>query len=102
MGAGMSGTSSTQPGPTDAAPLTPEQRQAYAEIGAALAAGDRPEWIHCVGTGYAGETRPWCGSTNRPFFVDATHAALNGRSAGRLVACHECVEAIIKALRNGH
>lgn len=32
----MSGTSSTQPAPTEAAPLTPEQRKAYAEIGAAL------------------------------------------------------------------
>lgn len=32
----MSGTSSTQPAPTDAAPLTPEQRKAYEEIGAAM------------------------------------------------------------------
>lgn len=37
----MSGTSSTQPGPTEAAPLTPEQRKAYAEIGAALATQEK-------------------------------------------------------------
>lgn len=34
----MSGTSSTQPAQTEAAPLTPEQRKAYEEIGAALPA----------------------------------------------------------------
>lgn len=62
----------------------------------------RPEWVHCVGTGHVNETRPWCGSDNIPGFVDATHAALNGRGEGRLVACPQCVEAIIKALRNGH
>lgn len=67
---------------------------------------DRPEWIRCVRTGNEEETkRTWCGREaplSEFAFFDPTHAALNGRAEGRLVACHECVEAITKALRNGH
>lgn len=65
---------------------------------------NRPDYMKCVQTGMADEKfKPWCGVSNgfRPFFVDATHAALNGLQGGRLVACPECVEAITKALRNG-
>lgn len=63
-----------------------------------------PEWVHHVGLGYQDgrKNTAWCGSTDRPFFQDATHAALNGRHQGRLVACPECVKAIHQALCNGH
>ena len=45
----------------------------------------------------------WCG---KPLlfdfaFVGVDHAAENGRQNGRLVACGKCVDAAIKALRNG-
>ena len=63
-----------------------------------------PEWVHHVGLGYQDGRKnvSWCGSTDRPFFVDAGHAALNGLHQGRLVACPECVKAIHQALCNGH
>lgn len=63
-----------------------------------------PEWVRHVGLGYQDGRRnkAWCGSTERPFFVDATHASLNGKHQGRLVACPECVKAIHQALCNGH
>lgn len=65
---------------------------------------ERPEWVHCVGLGYQDGRRnvSWCGGSDRPYFVDAGHAALNGKHAGRLVACPKCVKAINKALCNGH
>ncbi len=58
----------------------------------------RPDWIKCVSLGDDGRT--WCGRNEKPFFVDVTHAALNGAQGGRLVACPECVEVIIAALTN--
>jgi hypothetical protein len=67
---------------------------------------DRPDWIKCIGFGDVdrkGKTwrgRP--GGFGEPFFIDPTHAALNGEQQGRLVACPECVEAITRALKNGH
>jgi hypothetical protein len=69
-----------------------------------LTPAERPDWIKCVGLGSHPESKPpasWCGQGFRPFFVDPTHAALNGRQQGRLVACPECVAAIYQALRNG-
>lgn len=50
----------------------------------------RPEQVKCVATGYEGETVSWCGRRLYEFawhFMDASHAALNGRANGRLVAC---------------
>ncbi|WP_270831394.1 hypothetical protein [Aeromonas sp. QDB03] len=63
-----------------------------------------PEWVHHVGMGYQDGRRnkAWCGSNDRPFFIDPGHAALNGLHQGRLVACPECVNAIWEALKNGH
>lgn len=65
---------------------------------------ERPEWVHCVGLGYQDgrKNESWCGGSDRPYFVDAGHAALNGKHQGRLVACPECVKAINEALRNGY
>lgn len=66
----------------------------------------RPDWVKCVGYGYANGRRAdeaWCGNKLETWhFVDATHASLNGHQKGRLVACRECVGAICAALRNGH
>ncbi|MEG2891279.1 MAG: hypothetical protein RR874_20120 [Aeromonas sp.] len=62
-----------------------------------------PEWVRHVGLGYQDGSKnvAWCGTTERPFFQDASHAALNGRDGGHLVACPECVKEIHKALCNG-
>jgi len=67
----------------------------------------RPDWVHCVGFGNAIRTdgkMSWCGKSYelQPFFHDIDHAALNGENGGRLVACPECVDEIIKGLKNGH
>lgn len=67
-----------------------------------------PEWVHCVATGMhiddKSEKVSWCGRKlySEWHFVDPTHAALNGRQKGYLVACKNCVEEIVKALRNGN
>lgn len=65
---------------------------------------EREEFVCCVGLGYQDGRRnvSWCGGSARPYFVDATHASLNGKHEGRLVACPECVKAITVALKNGH
>ncbi|AUR98437.1 hypothetical protein NVP1251O_05 [Vibrio phage 1.251.O._10N.261.55.E5] len=65
---------------------------------------ERPEWVHCVGLGYQDgrKDESWCEGSDKPFFVDAGHAALNGKHQGRLVACPECVKAINEALCSGH
>jgi hypothetical protein len=61
--------------------------------------------VHCVNHDHAElQGTSWCG---RPlmsewWFMGVDHAAENGRQAGRMVACPECVEAILTALRNGH
>ena len=45
----------------------------------------------------------WCGEPVTGWdFMDAEHAAENGRQQGRLVACKFCVKAITSALKNGH
>ena len=63
-----------------------------------------PEFVHHVGLGYQDgrQNKSWCGSDEKPYFVDAGHAALNGLNNGRLVACPKCVAAIHVALCNGH
>lgn len=64
---------------------------------------DRPEWIKCIRQTHvdlAGKT--WCGKSAIGFcFVDVDHAAQNGLQQGRLVACPECVEAVVAALHSG-
>lgn len=68
----------------------------------------RPDHVRCVQTGMYVNGTPekvsWCGrDTHHEWtFVDAAHAALNGRSGGRLVACEDCLAAIVKALWAGH
>ena len=65
---------------------------------------DYDEFIRCVGHGYQDGRRneSWCGGSDRPFFVDATHASLNGKNLGRLVVCPKCTGEIYKALCNGY
>ena len=64
---------------------------------------ERPDYVHCVGMGYEDgrKIESWCGGSDRPFFVDPTHAALNGKHGGRLVACPDCVKSIHQALLSG-
>jgi len=64
----------------------------------------RPDYVKCVAVDDV-EHRglSWCGKRlDLWHFLGIDHAALNGRQGGRLVACPECTEAIITALRNGH
>jgi len=69
----------------------------------------RPDYVKCVRTGMYGEDKQpvqetWCDRKTEQFefcFTDAAHASLNGRHKGRLVACPQCVEKIIEALKNG-
>ncbi len=68
---------------------------------------DRPDWIACVvsdvGEGHELHERTWCGRPRAGFvFTSVDHAALNGQAGGRLVVCDECLDAIVRALRNGH
>lgn len=66
---------------------------------------DRPDWIKCVRHTHEDlKTQSWCGRRLEVFefaFMDADHAAENGRQGGRLVACGECAAAITAALGNG-
>jgi hypothetical protein len=71
---------------------------------AVAAAPTRDELVRCVLMGN-GMKLSWCKRTINDFqkaFMDPTHAALNGISEGRLVACPECVAEIHKALTHGH
>lgn len=64
----------------------------------------RPEWVHCVSHDHADlRDISWCGrNVSAEFrFIGVDHAAENGRQGGRLVACRECVAAIIEALQQG-
>ena len=65
---------------------------------------DRPEWVRCITHTHVDLlTKTWCGRNAEGWnFVDASHAAENGRKDGRLVACRKCVAAICKALSNGN
>lgn len=61
------------------------------------------EYVHHVASGESGpdKMRSICGSSERPFFVDPTHAFLHARQQGRLVVCPECLKVIMNALTNG-
>lgn len=62
---------------------------------------ERPDYVKCVATGYQGESVSWCGRRLYKYewhFMDASHAALNGRAEGRLLTCPECAKAIAAAL----
>lgn len=65
----------------------------------------RSEYVRCVTDNHRdNDGRSWCGKTLNKFdfaFVSIEHAAFNGRSGGRLVACSECTVEIIKALESG-
>ncbi|CAM0102688.1 hypothetical protein VPH159E362A_0022 [Vibrio phage 159E36-2a] len=65
---------------------------------------EREEFVRCIGHGYQDGRKnvSWCGGSDRPFFINARHASLNGLNQGRLISCPECVEAILKALSNGY
>ena len=66
---------------------------------------DRPDWIKCIRhahTDMAGKS--WCGRiVHQEFVFDSIdHAACNRynwRDRGRLVACLDCVEAVMSLLR---
>jgi hypothetical protein len=64
---------------------------------------DRPDWFTCVSRVTNARTTTWCGrGPGSEFrFMNIDHAAENGASEGRLVACPACVAEIVKALRNG-
>jgi hypothetical protein len=64
----------------------------------------RPDWVKCISHEVKGEQHTsWCGRfVGMEFhFHGVDHAAENGRSEGRLVACPECTAAVIAALKNG-
>jgi len=65
----------------------------------------RPDYVKCVTDNHRdNDGLSWCGKILDKFdfaFVSIEHAAFNGRSAGRLVACSECTALIAKALANG-
>ena len=64
---------------------------------------DRPEYVRCIADQnieYAGKA--WCGreiDSREWTFVDIDHAANAGRIQHRLIACPECVSAVISALQ---
>lgn len=66
---------------------------------------EREEHIRCIHRDVADAPRmTWCGLPVNRFdmhFLSVDHAALNGQQQGRLVACCECTDAVVKALRNG-
>lgn len=65
----------------------------------------RSGFVRCITDNHRdSEGRSWCGQAINKFdfaFVSIEHAAFNGRSEGRLVACSECTAEIIKALATG-
>lgn len=64
----------------------------------------RPEYVKCIAHDHAElKNESWCGRfVGMEFhFQGADHAAEHRRQQGRLVACPECVEAIIFALKSG-
>jgi len=63
----------------------------------------RPDFVYCVGLNIeCSDKITWCGSDRFPFFSGVEQAAHNGLHGGRLVACPDCVAAIVAGLRNGH
>lgn len=65
--------------------------------------GERPDYVTCIADTHAdNKGKTWCGEVVNGFtFVDVDHAAMNGRSKGRLVVCPECRDAAIAGLREG-
>lgn len=63
---------------------------------------DRPEYIRCIQhTHAARKGTSWCGRPLASFdwsFVDIDHAVYSTQSGSRLLACKECVDAVVKAL----
>lgn len=65
---------------------------------------NRPEYIVCCLTGMANDKNTWCGKHQAEVswcFVDAGHAALNGKQEGRLLLCSQCRDKIAEALDAG-
>jgi hypothetical protein len=59
----------------------------------------RPDWVQCIEQAHG---MSWCGNRITSFhFTDLDHAAQTGLVGGRLVACTQCVDAALKALRAG-
>lgn len=93
------------------APMTASKGASPVVMIATAPASDQPSaappdqpWVKCVLTGFHGEERTWCGReplVTEWTFTDASHAALNGRAQGRLVACTRCAGAITQALAQG-
>lgn len=61
----------------------------------------KAEWIKCIED--VGKIS-WCGVYVGMdwAFTDITHAAIHMRNDGRLLACPNCVEKVIKALCNNN
>ena len=64
---------------------------------------DRPEYVKCilVDTVDNHDKLSWCGRriAGEFHFVSIDHAAINARKHSRLVACPDCVDAIVNVLR---
>jgi hypothetical protein len=63
-----------------------------------------PEWIKCIRDNHEdNKGLSWCRRmvSGEWTFTDIDHAAMNGRNQGRLVACPECVKAVIAGLKEG-
>ena len=63
----------------------------------------RPDAIVCIADTHADKKGlTWCGERVGDFaFVDADHAAMNGRYKGRLAPCPQCRDAVIAGLMEG-
>lgn len=65
----------------------------------------RPEFVRCIQSTHANFVGiSWCGRSvaHEWTFVSVDHSAFSGKHGDRLVACRECVAAVIAGLRNGH
>jgi hypothetical protein len=64
---------------------------------------DKPDYVHCVKTGYHNDNKSWCGRiiSMEWVFTDTSHAALNARNEGRLLICPDCSKKIIEVIRKG-
>jgi len=62
---------------------------------------ERPEYIRCIADTHEDHKgRAWCGAplAGGFHFESFDHAALNARAGGRLVACPQCVAAVVIAM----
>jgi hypothetical protein len=61
---------------------------------------DRPDWITCIKHTHEEKKEfSWCGerASGAWMFADIDHAVYHAMNGGRLVACKDCTDAIIKS-----